>query len=106
MKILVTGATGFIGSAFCRRALRHGHSVAGLIRPAKNPPAEISTGEKMTWLAGTLAALPWKSIEQFQPDVCVHLAWIATPGVYLESPENEQHLQWSLDMVQRLAGLA
>lgn len=102
MKIFVTGATGFIGSAFCRLALAHGHEIAGLLHPNKTPPAQISASDKMTWLKGTLADLPWKGIEQFQPDVCLHLAWIATPGVYLESPENEQYLQWSLDMVRGL----
>jgi nucleoside-diphosphate-sugar epimerase len=105
MKILVTGASGFIGSAFCRLALAHGHEIAGLIQPAKIPPAQTLAGAKMTWLQGTLAELPWKNIERFQPDVCVHLAWIATPGVYLESPENERYLQWSLDLVHGLRGL-
>ena len=102
MKIFVTGATGFIGSAFCRLALAHGHEIAGLIQPGKNPPASFSPDKKMTWLQGALAELPWTNIEQFQPDVCVHLAWIATPGVYLESAENESYLQWSLDMAHRL----
>jgi len=102
MKIFVTGATGFIGSAFCRLALAHGHEIAGLIQPGKNPPPNFSPGEKMTWFQGTLARLPWTNIKQFQPDVCVHLAWIATPGVYLESPDNEQYLQWSLDLAHGL----
>lgn len=105
MKILVTGASGFIGAAFCRLALGHGHEIAGIILPALTPPTDLMAGEKMTWLEGTLAGLPWKSIERFQPDVGVHFAWIATPGVYLESPENEQYLQWSLDLVHRLRGL-
>ncbi|MEJ0088288.1 MAG: NAD-dependent epimerase/dehydratase family protein [Limisphaerales bacterium] len=102
MKIFVTGATGFIGSAFCRLALSRGHDIAGLIQPTKIPPTDIPASEKMTWLEGTLGELPWKSIEQFQPDVCIHLAWIATPGVYLESSENERYLQWSLDLVRGL----
>ena len=102
MKIFVTGATGFIGSAFCRLALAHGHEIAGIIQLTKTSPAEILVSEKMTWLKGTLAELPWKGIERFQPDVCLHLAWIATPGVYLESPENERYLQWSLAMVRGL----
>ncbi len=105
MKIFVTGASGFIGSAFCRLALRHGHEIAGLILPALTPPTDLPAGEKMTWLEGTLAEPPWKSIERFQPDVCVHFAWIATPGVYLESPENEQYLQWSLDLAHQLRNI-
>jgi nucleoside-diphosphate-sugar epimerase len=105
MKILVTGANGFIGAAFCRRALTQGHEIAGLILPALAPPADLPASEKMTWLEGTLAGPPWKNIERFRPDVCVHFAWIATPGVYLESPENEQYLQWSLDLVHGLRNI-
>jgi nucleoside-diphosphate-sugar epimerase len=105
MKIFVTGAAGFIGSAFCRLALTHGHEIVGLIQRKKMLPANLPASKNMIWLEGTLAELPWKNIGQFQPDVCVHLAWIATPGVYLESPENEQYLRWSLDLAHGLRGL-
>lgn len=105
MRILVTGATGFIGLAFSRLAASHGHEIAGLMLPTETPPAHVPASEKMTWLKGTLAELPWREIETFQPEVCVHFAWIATPGVYLESPANEHYLRWSLDLVQRLHGL-
>jgi len=105
MRILVTGATGFIGSAFCRLALGHGHEIAGLMLPTETPPAHVPASERMLWLKGTLAELPWRAIASFQPEVCVHFAWIATPGVYLEAPENEDYLRWSLDLVRRLRGL-
>jgi nucleoside-diphosphate-sugar epimerase len=105
MKIFVTGANGFIGSAFCRLALAHGHEVTGLIQPAKISPANLPVNKNLIWLKGTLAELPWKNIAQFKPDLCVHLAWIATPGVYLESPENEQYLRWSLDLAHGLQNI-
>jgi dTDP-6-deoxy-L-talose 4-dehydrogenase (NAD+) len=44
-------------------------------------------------------------IERFAPDVCLHAAWITTPGVYLESAENESYLKQSLHFLKRLAAL-
>ena len=49
----------------------------------------------MTWLTGELADPPWPAIRRFRPEVCVHAAWIATPGVYLNAPENRNFLRWS-----------
>ena len=105
MKILVTGATGFIGSAFAKLALSHGHEIGGMMLPTENPPAHVPASDKMVWIKGTLAELPWREIEAFKPDACIHFAWIATPGVYLEAPENEKHLEWSLNLARRLKGI-
>src|SRR5690625_3380763 len=52
MKVLVTGASGFVGRHVCRRLLADGHEVTGMSRrPAGLPQgvsfraADISTGE-------------------------------------------------------------
>lgn len=98
MKIFVTGATGFIGAAFCRLAQQHGHQVAGLY----NPTQALPEPSEITWLPGRLEALPLRELAEFQPEVCVHSAWISTPGEYLESPLNEQHLRWSEELIWRV----
>jgi nucleoside-diphosphate-sugar epimerase len=105
MKIFVTGATGFIGSAFAKLALRQGHEIGGLMLPTETPPAHVPVSDQMVWIKGTLAELPWREIEAFKPEACVHFAWIATPGAYLESPENEKYLEWSLHLARRLKGI-
>lgn len=97
MKILVTGATGFIGGAFVRLAQARGHRVAALAR------RKLADEDGLTWLTGTLAEPPWAQIESFAPDHCLHAAWVAEPGVYLESPLNEDYLRWSVAFFRRLA---
>jgi len=52
-----------------------------------------------------MANPPWDAIAAFRPEVCIHCAWIATPGVYLESPKNVHHREWSLTMIRRLAAM-
>jgi dTDP-6-deoxy-L-talose 4-dehydrogenase (NAD+) len=99
MRILVTGGTGFLGSAFVRLAQRAGHELAVLSRTGAGVP------DGARWLPGSVAEPSWPQIEDFAPDACVHAAWIATPGVYLESPENEAWVKWSFDFLTRLAGL-
>jgi nucleoside-diphosphate-sugar epimerase len=90
VRILVTGATGFIGGAFARRALAAGHTVATLVRtPGPGAPAT-------TQMVGTLAAPPEKEIERFAPDVCLHAAWTTEAGVYRESSENFRYRDDSL----------
>jgi dTDP-6-deoxy-L-talose 4-dehydrogenase (NAD+) len=105
MRILVTGASGFIGSAFCRLALTHDYQIGGLILPTEQPPAGLPSGKDATWLKGTLADPPWDAIRAFRPEACVHFAWVATPGVYLESPENENYFNWSLQLLRRVSQL-
>ncbi len=97
MRILVTGGSGFLGSAFTRAASTGGHDVAVLSRSTPSAPRP---GIKP--LLGDIASPPWDAIKQFQPDTCVHLAWIATPGVYLESPENHAWVRWSAGFFSRL----
>ena len=97
MKLLVTGATGFIGGAFVRLARSRGHEVAALARQ----PGTDADG--LRWLAGSLEAPPWREIEAFAPEGCLHAAWVAEPGVYLESSLNADYLRWSIDFLRRLA---
>jgi len=101
MKILLTGPTGFIGSAFIRFALEKGHHIAGLIIPGEAIPARAPRSDRLRWLRGTLEAAPWPEIVEFQAEVCVHTAWITTPGVYLESPENEKFRDASLTFLRK-----
>lgn len=105
LKILLTGPSGFIGPAFARLAVDRGHQIAGLLIPSEPVPAVLAGMENVRWVRGTLAEAPWDEITRFAPDVCVHMAWITTPGVYLESPENLRFLESSLRFLRKLREL-
>ncbi|OAI57039.1 hypothetical protein AYO49_03020 [Verrucomicrobiaceae bacterium SCGC AG-212-N21] len=98
MKIFVTGATGFLGRRFCQTATVEGHELLCLTRtPEPRLPAACLTVE------GTLAAVPWDEVDRFAPGAVLHLAWVATPGVYLTSPENETLATQSEALFQQFA---
>ena len=101
MNLLVTGASGFIGAAVVRLARARGHRVAALVRQPLTTPDDGT----LLSLPGTLAEPPWELIERFAPDSCLHAAWIAEPGVYLESPLNEDYVRWSVEFFRRLAAM-
>jgi dTDP-6-deoxy-L-talose 4-dehydrogenase (NAD+) len=97
MRLFVTGVTGFVGRAFCQAAVSRGHEVLGLHRDAS---ARLPEGCRSA--AGSLEAVPWRRIEEFRPEGALHLAWTATPGVYLTSPENRVLLEQSQVLIAGL----
>jgi nucleoside-diphosphate-sugar epimerase len=85
-RTLVTGATGFVGGA-CTRSLAS--SCPDLHVCARTPP-RVALPESVTFHAVDLFDPPAVRalIERVRPSRLLHLAWIATPGSYWDSPEN------------------
>ncbi|MFK5920722.1 MAG: NAD(P)-dependent oxidoreductase [Verrucomicrobiota bacterium] len=103
MRILVTGATGFIGSQTVKSLIQWGHQVAALSR---NPaPQSLDEAGQITHLQGSLAQAPWDAIKSFAPDTCLHSAWITTPGIYLDSEENDILVSDSLNFLKQMEQL-
>jgi nucleoside-diphosphate-sugar epimerase len=102
-RILLTGAAGFIGSAVSRLATERGHAVLGLVRPEQLHGLSSVTGGSVEFIAGRLNDAPWSEIRRFRPDVCVHAAWISTPGRYLDAPENNSLVTLSSAFLERAA---
>ena len=98
MRILVTGATGFVGRAFCEAAIARGHKVLGLCREVN---ARLPAGCQIA--RGSLEQFPWHDMGTFKPAVVLHSAWVATPGVYLTSPENDALVETSAALFRGLA---
>lgn len=79
MKVLVTGANGFLGRRVVRAATFAGHDVQALLRPGALPATELVDDERVGIVRGDLRAIgPWVEVAA-QADAVVHLA-SATSG--------------------------
>jgi UDP-glucuronate decarboxylase len=94
MRILLTGVTGFIGSHVARELLRGGHEVHATVRAGADL-RRVADLAALRVHAGGIDHLP------LNPDLLISLAWIATPGKYLESPENVDCLNATRRLLSR-----
>ncbi len=68
-----------------------------------SPPDWAASFPGCAWHKGTLEDPGTAEVLKWKPDAVIHSAWIATPGVYLESEENEGLREQSLNMLTDLA---
>ena len=99
MRILLSGGTGFIGSAFARCAWSSGHQILSFSKAELDPP------RGWAHLQSSIDSLPWDVVERFQPEAVVHTAWEARPGIYLESPTNHDWVEWSERFIEQATAL-
>lgn len=105
MRVLITGASGFIGSYLSRAVVESGHDVVILAAPQDNLWRIHDLLNRLDILRATLrdSTKINKRLHQWQPQACIHLAWYAKPGKYLASRENLKSLKWSLKLLRILS---
>jgi len=97
-RILLTGATGFIGRHVLTRLKDAGHEVDA-VTTKERPPA----GDGVTWHRADLLSSA-ELVADLVPEVLVHLAWYVEPGRYWTAPENIQWVEASLALLRGFAG--
>jgi nucleoside-diphosphate-sugar epimerase len=98
MKILVTGANGFIGRVVCRHLCEQGHEVFGLRR---QDDKKVDTSVKMSWIFSDIFGLEIHNIlKQYKFEGLVHLAWITNHNEYWVSNENILWVSKTLELLE------
>lgn len=74
MKVLVTGATGFLGYHIVTACLEAGHELLCMKRRTSLSPFPESLSTQLRWFEiGTTQAVD--TVQSFQPEVLIHAAW-------------------------------
>lgn len=104
MKVLLTGATGFVGSHVARTLVQRGTEVFALVRPGSDTWRIDDIADGFNLVSGDLA--DGNAVDQLlrtaRPDLCIHCAWGLEPTKYLNSFDNLDLLASSLQFVSKL----
>ena len=98
MRVLVTGANGFVGRWVTKALVQRGHAVIGVGRGGRS----ASHAAEVAWCVADL--LCQSDIENLirceRPEGLVHCAWDTTPGSYWASSDNLKWVASSLHLVE------
>jgi nucleoside-diphosphate-sugar epimerase len=98
-RILLTGASGFIGSRAMVAMVEAGHDVYAVSSREREQLAGVR------WLRGDLLDRDsaGELVARARPEWLMHLAWTAEPGVYWTSPENLSWVEATLRLLRAFA---
>lgn len=104
-KVLLTGATGFVGCQVLRELLDQNVRVRAVLRNGKQGKILTNKGIESVITTPDL----FSETEAWFKDICadidtvIHVAWYAEPGKYLQSPKNLDCLMGSLQLAKGAA---
>ena len=97
-KILVTGANGFIGRQCLQPLIEAGYEVHGIYTTSlKSEISEVQMHKLDLLEDGQVNAL----MKNLRPSHLLHFAWVTTPGILWNSPDNLRWVQASLSLIRK-----
>lgn len=95
-RVLLTGASGFIGAHALEQLLAQGHTVDAVARRAGTPGLGVRWHEADLLAPGAAEELAATT----RAECLLHLAWYATPGSFWAAPQNERWIDASLRLLR------
>lgn len=104
LRVLVTGAAGFIGAPATAALHRAGHEVVALVRPGSAAPRRrLPEGVRVIAANLDRPAEVDAAVDAAGPEAAIHLAWYADPADYLRASwANLACLEQTLSLLRRL----
>jgi nucleoside-diphosphate-sugar epimerase len=101
-RVLVTGASGFVGAAVVRQLVAEGRQVAVLLRESSDPWRFASIMTKITVVRGDLRYLDavTDALVAFAPQAVAHLAWEGVKGADRNYPIQLANVQATFSIYQ------
>lgn len=102
-KILLTGASGFLGSNIAEGLVKQGFSVLALKRSSSNISRCVNFKEQIRWIDSDILLKVESSIIEFNPEILIHAAW---DGVKAEERDNWSAQETNLSLLISLLEIA
>lgn len=96
-KVLILGCSGQVGSRLTLLLLKYGFIVHGV---SGSKLCKINDRNHFCKKRNLLDPRVSLNLDQLKPDVMVHTAWVTTPGVFWESPINDEWVTASKKIIQ------
>lgn len=97
MKVLITGATGYLGSCLAKRLHSRGHTIACTVRSFENL-------KRLECLRGDVTLIPTSALDEgvaeFSPETVIHTACTYSRGTYTEQEVFMGNLEFPFYLMQ------